>query len=34
MPKRSVQKMYDNEIGGAEMVAPKRRDPKIAHYTM
>ena len=26
-PKRSVQKTYGNEIGGTEMVAPKRRDP-------
>ena len=26
-PKRFVQKTYGNEIGGAEMVAPKRRDP-------
>ena len=26
--KRSVQKTFGYEIGGAEMVAPKRRDPR------
>ena len=28
MPKRSVQKTYGNKIGGAELVALKRRDPE------
>ena len=29
-----MQKTYGNEIGGAEMVAPKRRDPCPAAFDL